>query len=60
MKAKVCGRAIFIADELMLVLIDVTLLLFWELGPGLGNNGQGVLVFLRKFKYKLSQKFHVP
>ena len=37
-EAKVSGRAIFTADELLSVLIDVALLLFWELGPGLGDN----------------------
>ena len=49
-EAKVHGTAIFITDELLPELIDATLLLFWELGPGLGDNGQGVVVFLRKFK----------
>ena len=37
-KAKISGRAMLIADELLPVLIDVTLPLFWELGPELGDN----------------------
>ena len=53
METEVHGPAIFVADELLpALLIDATLLL-------LGDDGEGVLVLLRKFKisFKLILSF---
>ena len=54
METEVHGPAIFVADELLpALLIDATLLLLRGLGPGLGDDEEGVLVLLQKFKFNL-------
>lgn len=51
METDVHGPAGFVADELLPVMfINATLLFLWGLGTGLGDNGESVLVLLRKFK----------
>lgn len=51
METDVHGPARFVADELLpAMFINATLLFLWGLGTGLGDDGESVLVLLRKFK----------
>ena len=51
METEVHGSAGFVADELLpAMFINATLLFLWGIGTGLGDDGESVLVLLKKFK----------